>query len=50
MPKNFKLNNTLIGNNQPTYIIGELSGNHGGDINTALNLVEEAKKMNFLGS
>jgi len=46
MPKNFKLNNTLIGNNQPTYIIGELSGNHGGDINTALKLVEEAKKMN----
>ena len=46
MPKNFKLNNTLIGNNQPTYIIGELSGNHGGDLNTALKLVEEAKKMN----
>lgn len=39
-----KINNTLIGKNQPTYFIAELSANHNQDINIALKLVEEAAK------
>jgi pseudaminic acid synthase len=34
----------VFGNNNPTYIIAELSANHNQDLNVALKLVEEAAK------
>ena len=37
-----KINNTLIGENYPTYIIAELSCNHNQDKNVALKLIEQA--------
>lgn len=45
MPKDIKLNKTVVGEDYPAYIIAELSGNHGGDLEKALKLVEEAKKI-----
>lgn len=36
------INSRKIGNNYPPYIIAEISGNHNGDINKALKLIEEA--------
>jgi pseudaminic acid synthase len=39
-----KINNTLIGENYPTYIIAELSCNHNQDKSVALRLIEEAHK------
>jgi len=39
-----KINNKVIGGNNKTYIIAELSANHNQDLNTALKLVEEAAK------
>ncbi len=40
----FSILDTKIGNKYPPYIIAELSGNHNGDLNRALKLVEEAHK------
>ena len=40
----FIINNTIIGNNYPTYIIAELSCNHNKDKSIALKLIEEAHK------
>ena len=40
---NFKINKTLISENNPTYIIAEISCNHEQDINKALQLIEAAK-------
>lgn len=40
----FTINNTLIGDNYPTYIIAELSCNHNQDKDVALKLIEEAHK------
>jgi len=34
-----------IGNNQPPYVIAELSANHNGDISNALKSIKVAKKM-----
>jgi len=39
-----KINNRIIGNNYPVYIIAEMSANHCGDINKALELVNAAKE------
>jgi len=39
-----KINNTKIGDNHPTYIIAELSGNHNQDKTNALKLIKEAHK------
>ena len=39
------LNKTYVGDDYPAYIIGEISGNHGGDLSTALHLIEQAKNM-----
>ena len=40
----FIINNTLIGQNYPTYFIAELSCNHNQDKNIALKLIDEAHK------
>jgi N-acetylneuraminate synthase len=39
-----KINQTVIGTTHPPYIIAEMSGNHNGDIDNALNIIEKAKK------
>jgi pseudaminic acid synthase len=40
---NFKINKRLIGNNQPTYIIAEMSANHNQSYDEAIKIVETAK-------
>ena len=40
--KVFSINNTLIGENCPPYLIAELSGNHKGSLERALTLIEQA--------
>src|SRR5690606_14623458 len=40
----FKINNTLIGDNQPTYIIAELSANHEGSYEIAVKSIEAIAK------
>ena len=40
----FKINNRVIGPNQPPYIIAELSANHNGSLERALKSIEEAKR------
>lgn len=37
-----QINNRSIGPDNPPYIVAELSGNHQGDINTALDLIDKA--------
>ena len=39
-----KINTSMIGDNHPTFIIAEMSANHGQDINKALDLVYAAKE------
>ena len=39
-----KLNNILIGDNNPTFIIAEIGINHQGDINIAKELIKKAKE------
>jgi len=38
----FTVNDRIIGGNQPPYLIAELSGNHKGEIQRALTLIEKA--------
>ena len=40
---NFKINNRLIGQNQPTYIVAEMSANHNQSYDEAIKIVETAK-------
>ncbi len=40
----FKINNHVIGQDQPPYIIAELSANHNGSLDRALKTIEEAKR------
>ena len=40
MQNNFSLNNRSIGGEAPVYIIAEISGNHGGDIDNAIKMAE----------
>ena len=42
MDKYITINNFTIGQNTPPYIIAELSGNHNGNINRALDLIDAA--------
>ncbi len=42
--KSINIDGRLIGNQHPPYIIAELSANHNGDINRALQIIEAAKK------
>jgi len=41
---NFKINNRVIGPDQPPYIIAELSANHNGSLERALKTIDEAKR------
>ena len=41
---NFKINNRIIGSDQPPYIIAELSGNHNGSLERALRTIDAAKE------
>ena len=40
----FKINNRIIGQEQPPYIIAELSANHNGSLERALKTIDEAKR------
>jgi pseudaminic acid synthase len=42
--KNICISGQVIGENAPPYIIAEISANHNGKIETALRIIEEAKK------
>tara|TARA_B100000965_G_C19600686_1_gene762457 strand:- start:277 stop:1332 length:1056 start_codon:yes stop_codon:yes gene_type:complete len=42
--KEIVLNETKVGRNHPAYIIAEISGNHGGDISKAIEIIKEAKE------
>ncbi|MEI7266432.1 pseudaminic acid synthase [Pectobacterium versatile] len=42
--KDIKINGRLIGQNESPFIIAEMSANHNGKIETALKIIEEAKK------
>ena len=42
MDSTIKINESTIGENTPPYIIAELSGNHNGKINRALELIDAA--------
>lgn len=39
-----KIGNRIIGDNNPTYIIAEMSGNHAGSIENAKNIIRKAKE------
>ena len=41
--KNIKINDRLIGQDEPPFIIAEMSANHNGSIETALKIIKEAK-------
>jgi len=43
MQKNFTINNKTIGEGSPVFIIAEISGNHGGEIKNAIELIKTAK-------
>ena len=38
-----KINNRIISNQHPPYIIAEMSANHNGDINNAYKIIDMAK-------
>ncbi len=40
-----KIDGRQIGENEPAYIVAEMSGNHNGDMNRALSIVEVAAKV-----
>lgn len=42
--KSIKINNRPIGLDYEPYVIAEISANHNGSLDTALNIIEEAKK------
>ena len=42
MLKEFEINGTKLGVNLPPYIVAEVSANHNGDINKAINIISEA--------
>lgn len=44
MKHEIKINNRVIGNGQPCYIIAEMSANHAGDICRAIDIIHAAKK------
>ena len=39
----FKIDNSIIGPDQPPYIIAELSANHNGSLERALKTIDQAK-------
>ncbi|QIB27496.1 pseudaminic acid synthase [Caloranaerobacter azorensis] len=44
MNKTIKIKDRLIGEGQPTYIIAEMSANHAGDFNRAIEIIHAAKE------
>ena len=40
----FKIGNTLIGDNHPTFIVAEMSANHNGSLDEAIEIVRAAKR------
>ncbi|MFT5519450.1 MAG: pseudaminic acid synthase [Enterobacterales bacterium] len=42
---NFKIDNKSVGKGCKPYVIAEMSGNHNGNINRALRIIDEAKKV-----
>lgn len=44
MVKSIQIDGRVIGEKEPPYIIAELSANHNGRLDTALNIIEAAKK------
>lgn len=44
MNHSFKIGSRIVGDNSPTFIVAELSGNHNQDYNRALELVHAAKE------
>lgn len=47
--KVIEIGNTKIGENYPTFIVAEISGNHNGSLEKAMKLIEEAKKAGVDG-
>ena len=45
MTKRISIANRIIGSDQPPYVIAEMSANHNGNIDNALRIIEEAKKV-----
>ncbi len=41
---NIKIGKTLIGNNNKSFIIAEMSGNHNSSLNEAIKIIKSAKK------
>lgn len=41
---NFKIGNKIIGPDKPTFIVAEMSANHGGDLNNAIEIIRAACK------
>ncbi len=41
----FRIGKHLIGDSHPTFIVAEMSGNHGGNLETALEIVRAAKRV-----
>jgi pseudaminic acid synthase len=41
--REFKIDGCMIGDNHKPYIIAEMSANHNNDINTAINIIKQAK-------
>ena len=39
-----KIGKTYVGNNLPTFVVAEMTGNHGGKINRALKIIHAAKR------
>lgn len=44
MNKSININKKIIGNDSPTYVIAEMSGNHNMDFNRAVKIMEAAKE------
>ena len=44
MNKSIKINGVSIGEKFPPYIVAEMSANHNGDINNALQIIKSAKE------
>ena len=40
--KNIKIGKKMVGEGQPTFIVAELSGNHNGDYNRAVEIIHAA--------